>query len=103
MYPALYVADQIEKNGARVRCHATTRSPIEVYEEADYPLHVRYELPGLYEKDRRTFLYDIGNYDRVLIVTDACAGERVGTQALIRALVQAHAAENNKIYMVRWC
>lgn len=103
MYPALYVADQIEKNGARVRFHATTRSPIEVYEEADYPLHVRYELPGLYEKDRRTFLYDIGNYDRVFIVTDACAGERVGTQALIRALVQAHAAENNKIYMVRWC
>lgn len=99
MYPALYVARQIEKSGAQVFFHATTRSPIEVYEEADYPFHVRYELPSLYDKNRRTFLYDIDRYDLVLIVTDACGSDTEG----LDALAQAVAYNNHKIYIVRWC
>ncbi len=99
MYPALYVARQIEKSGAQVFFHATTRSPIEVYEEADYPFHVRYELPSLYDKNRRTFLYDIDRYDLVLIVTDACGSDTEG----LDALAQAVAYNNHKIYVVRWC
>lgn len=99
MYPALYAADQIARSGAYVRFHATTRSPIEVYQEADYPLHERYELPSLYEKDRRTFLYDIGKFDLALIITDAPCLQRRG----VDALVQAAAFYNDKIYVVRWC
>lgn len=99
MYPALYVAKQIEACGAQVFFHATTRSPIEVYEEADYPFHVRYELPSLYDKSRRTFLYDIGAYDLALIVTDACGEDATGAEALVKAV----AFSNHKIYIVRWC
>lgn len=98
MYPALVAADQIAQNGAEVWFHATTRSPIEVYEEEAYPLHVRYELPSLYDKSRRTFVYDIGAYDTVLIITDAHNTEREGIDALIRAV----SAENNKICVVKW-
>ena len=39
--------------------------------EKEYPLHSRYELNSLYDSDRRTFIYDIGKYDKVLIVTNS--------------------------------
>lgn len=98
MYPALVTADRIAQNGAQVWFHATTRSPIEVYEEEEYPLHVRYELPSLYDKFRRTFVYDLGTYDVVLIITDAHNTEREGLDALI----QAAAVNNSRIYVIRW-
>ena len=70
-----------------------------MYQEEDYPLHERYELPSLYEKDRRTFLYDIGKFDLVLVITDAYCLQRIGVEALVRAA----AINNDKIYVVRWC
>lgn len=99
MYPALAAADQMARNGAEAWFHATTRSPIEVYEEEEYPLHVRYELPSLYNKNRKTFVYDLGVYDAVVIITDAHNAEREGLDALIRAV----AVHNDNIYIVRWC
>lgn len=98
MYPALFVAEQIAKGGASVWFHATTRSPIEVFGEGQYPLHVRYELPSLYDKGRRTFVYDIGAYDAVLAITDAHHDGREGIDGLVRAL----AVKNDRIYVVRW-
>lgn len=97
MYPALFAAAQIEKNGANVRFHASTRSPIAVYKEDAYPLHVRYELQSPYEQQRRTFLYDIGVYDSVLIFTDAQTDI-----SECDALCQAVAVNNKNIYLVRW-
>ena len=44
MFPALYIGRKMEKEGAEVRCHSTTRSPIAVSLEKEYPLHSRYEL-----------------------------------------------------------
>lgn len=99
MYPALVTADRIARNGAEAWFYATTRSPIEVYEEEQYPLHVRYEMPSLYDKNRRTFVYDLGAYDTVLIMTDAQKAEREGLDALIRAA----AVKNDRIYAARWC
>ncbi|OYP43625.1 hypothetical protein CG709_04360 [Lachnotalea glycerini] len=39
MYPALFVADKMERSGLRVKFHATTRSPITVSSEDSYPLN----------------------------------------------------------------
>ncbi len=97
MYPALFCARMIEEAGANVWFHATTRSPIAVFNEAQYPLHTRYELPSLYEKERRTFLYEIRAYDHVLILTDAPKKERAGIEALVRA-----AAACNQEFSVVW-
>ena len=99
MYPALWAASQIAQFGCEVRFHATTRSPIEVYEEDGYPLHARYELLSLYDKNRRTFIYDLAAYDAVLIMTDAHGEEREG----IDSLVQAAAQFSRNIFMIRWC
>lgn len=97
MYPALRIGREFEKQGKEVFCHSTTRSPIAVSSEADYPLHNRYELKSLYDDERRTFLYDIGAYDVVYIVTDALENG-LG----LRSLVNALQLKNNRIVLVRW-
>ena len=99
MFPALYVAEKIQKSGCDVRCHATTRSPIAVSSEESYPLHVRYELRSLYDKERVTFLYDIASYDVVLVITDAPKEEVEGKNTLLHALQ----TKNENIILVRWC
>lgn len=99
MYPALFVGGKLEEAGNQVFSHSTTRSPITVSGEAEYPLHERYELVSLYERERRTFLYDIGLYDEVLIITDApCVRE--GVCSLVNAIASCG---NRNIYLVRWC
>ncbi|EOS24514.1 hypothetical protein C806_02025 [Lachnospiraceae bacterium 3-1] len=100
MYPALYTAWRVEGLGNRVKCHATTRSPIVVSQNPKYPLHERYELISLYEDDRTTYLYDLAHYDLVLILTDAKPGKEWGVASLGRALA---AWGNEEIYLVRWC
>ncbi len=99
MYPALYVAQRLEEKGVEVRSHATTRSPIAVSLEPEYPLHVRYELRSLYDRDRVTFVYDIDAYDVVLVITDACSQEREGLCSLVNALHE----KNKTIFCIRWC
>lgn len=64
----------------------------------EYPLHSRYELKSLYDPDRRTFIYDIGKYDKVLIVTDS--PEIKESQ---ETLINAVRMQNKDITVVRWC
>lgn len=98
MFPVLYIGRQLEKEGNSVRCHSTTRSPIVVSLEREYPLHSRYELKSLYDPDRRTFLYDIEKYDKVFVITDSPEIEE-GQRTLINALQNY----NDDITVVRWC
>lgn len=98
MYPAIYVAEQLEKSGCHTLCHATTRSPIVVSGEQTYPLHTRYELRSFYDKERVTYIYDLQKYDLVLVITDAKSGE--GEDTLLHALQQQG---NKNITVIRWC
>ncbi len=98
MYPSLYVAEQLQQKGVEVWNHATTRSPIAVSSEPEYPLHERYELRSLYDKDRVTFVYDIAAYDTVLVVTDAPKEQKEGLNSLVNALKR----KNKKIFCIRW-
>lgn len=99
MYPALLTGYEIEKMGCVVRCHSTTRSPIAVSTEEEYPLHCRYELRSLYDPDRKTFIYDLENYDRVIVMTDAALASLKGLETLIYALRM----KNENITVIRWC
>lgn len=101
MYPALFVGRCLERKGYEVRSHSTTRSPIAVSSENDYPLHCRYELKSLYDAERRTFIYDIGKYDEVFVVTDAriTSDANPGLSTLLGAL----SMHNSRITVVRWC
>lgn len=120
MYPALFVGARVEKFGCKVRSHSTTRSPIEVckmankkeiiehgrnsekqidYDNDTYPVHVRYELCSLYDDNRKTFIYDIDSYDKVLILTDSHYNGEAGINSLVNAL----SLKNDDIYLIRWC
>ncbi len=99
MYPALFVGRKLEEMGNEVRCHSTTRSPIAVSKNETYPLHSRYELKSLYDMQRTTYLYDIGMYDSVIVITDADCEGSSGLYSLIQAL----SIKNSNIILVRWC
>ncbi len=100
MYPAIYTASVMEDAGCLVRCHATTRSPIAVSTEAEYPLHERYELHSLYDEERRTFLYDLKKYDRVAVLTDSRPTSERGIRDLCCVLAECG---NTDIHVIRWC
>jgi len=99
MYPAIFVASQLEKLGYNTKCHSTTRSPIAVSSNQEYPLHERYQLRSMYNEDRTTFIYNLKKYDRVIIVTDAPDSESKGARELVAALKMK---DNKNIQLFRW-
>lgn len=101
MFPAMLLGSYIERegHGVRVRFHATTRSPIEISDDKDYPLNRRAPLYSLYEKNRRTFIYNLCSYDYVIIATDAMPIQSQGINSLIGALDEAG---NKEIAVVQW-
>ncbi len=48
MYPALILGQELERTGALVKCHATTRSPIGVCQDAAYPIHSGFKLHSFF-------------------------------------------------------
>ncbi len=99
MYPGFVVAKKLEEMALTVCFHATTRSPITVSSESSYPLHTRYELESLYDKKRKTFIYDLCKYDCVLVITDAFAPKIEGLDTLLAAL---SVSGNKEIYVIQW-
>ena len=99
MYPGLAVGAFLEHMGKTVRFHATTRSPIAICSGEDYPLKMRYELDSLYEEGRKTFIYNLKRYDRVVILTDAADVCKSGLESLLSAL---KAVGNDDVTVIGW-
>ena len=101
MFPGLLLGKRLEelRPELTVRFHATTRSPIEVSLHGEYPLHTRYPLESLYQRGRRTFVYDLDRYDLVLIVTDADPINERGLVSLVGALERCG---NSNIKLIQW-
>ncbi len=72
MYPALILGQTIENQNiaGAVYSHATTRSPIGICSKNGYPIFEGYKIHSFYDTERETYIYDIAQYDIVLIVTD---------------------------------
>ena len=73
MYPVIYAADKIQTMYPEKHCyvHATSRSPIAAFRQEGYPIYSREEVVSFYEKDRNVFLYNLRQYDNVIVLTDA--------------------------------
>lgn len=99
MYPAIYTAYEIEKQGCRVKCQSTTRSPIMVSLDKNYPLHQRFELKSPYEEKRKTFIYDVKKYDKVIVITDAPESR----EEIFTLTDTLRHVGNTDIDVVRWC
>ena len=100
MYSAVVLGYVLRKAGiaGEVRVHATTRSPIVASGSKDYPLFHRYKLRSLYDPERRTYIYNLKKYDKVIIVTDTPAFPE-GASDLICAL---DSAGNEDILLAGW-
>ena len=88
MFPGMLLGKMLEQqlNIPDVRFHATTRSPIEISLDQEYPLHNRAPLESFYEQERKTFIYNLRKYDRVIIVTDSNLKNTEGVHSVLSAL-----------------
>ena len=89
MYPPLTVGSIWEKrfgNQKQIFCHATTRSPIAIGDFPGYPVRSGYMLPGMYDENRPTYLYNLSAYDLAVVLTDSHLAPKVSRQALAEIL-----------------
>ena len=86
MYVPMKVASYM---GQDVWYHATTRSPIYVYDAPDYPITARYRIAG----DVEHYIYNVAHYDDVFIMV-----ERQPTEAELKELVKPFSAQH--VYVV---
>ncbi len=93
MYPAIILGESIEKHiEAEVYTHSTTRSPIGICKDEGYPITSGYKIKSLYDHERVNFIYNLGKYDLVIIVTDSVQESSIDEHELISALYK----EGNK-------
>ncbi len=70
MLPAIITGKILESNGAKVFTHSTTRSPIGIGNQKNYPIVEGYQLKSFYDAERVTFIYNLDYYDAILIISD---------------------------------
>lgn len=90
MYPALCLGERLERLGAEVCCHATTRSPIGLCDVPGYPIRSGWKLPSFYEEERTTYVYNLREYDTVIVVSDTKKTDLRAIQALASVLTCKH-------------
>lgn len=90
MYPALRLGEKLERLGAEVCCHATTRSPIGLCDAPGYPIRSGWKLPSFYEEERTTYVYNLREYDTVIILSDTKKTDLRAIQALASVLTCKH-------------
>lgn len=90
MYPALRLGEKLERLGAEVCCHATTRSPIGLCDAPGYPIRSGWKLPSFYEEERTTYVYNLREYDTVIVLSDTKKTDLRAIQALASILTCKH-------------
>ena len=80
MLPAIIAAQNFS-----ALTHSTTRSPIGICQNADYPINSGFKLRSFYDSMRTTFIYNLKHYDSAIIITDS-ENFSAGLQDLTAAL-----------------
>lgn len=84
MLPAIVAGKKLEENFS-VFTHSTTRSPIGICKNKNYPIREGFKLRSFYDSTRTTFIYNLKRYDAAIIVTDS-ENFSAGLEDLISAL-----------------
>lgn len=107
MYPALKLGAVLENMGQNyhVCCHATTRSPIGVCTDENYPIISGYKLKSFYDINRPTYIYNLCAYDVVIVVADTSAKDFSALESLAGALQNK---EETQLFYIQggknvWC
>ena len=93
MYPAIMLGRLLESEGAEVYTHSTTRSPIGISDAYGYPIWNGYRLRSVYDSRRNTYIYDVGEYRNVYVVTDSREDANPGIRDIASALWQEGSRE----------
>lgn len=97
MLPAITAGNILEKN-FEVFTHSTTRSPIGISAEKNYPIRAGFKLKSFYDETRTTFIYNLKKYDAAIILTD---GEKNFENAAKNLIAALQANDCGKIIFVR--
>lgn len=71
MLPAIIAGFKLEQANFSVFTHSTTRSPIGISLEENYPIRTGFKLKSFYDSTRTTYIYNLRTYDAAIIMTDS--------------------------------
>lgn len=97
MLPAIIAGNRLEQANFSVLTHSTTRSPIGICNDENYPINSGFKLRSFYDSARNTYIYNLKRYDAAIIMTDS-QNFSPGLDDLISAL-NIHGVD--KIFIVR--
>ncbi|MDE7195082.1 MAG: phosphoribosyltransferase [Oscillospiraceae bacterium] len=93
--PPVVFGKTLSNRGCRVTVHGVTRSPMLPSDEGAYAVRSRAALKSLYDPRRRVFIYNVGNADVSIIITDAEEPDESAVELLCGAL-------SGRVILVRW-
>ena len=85
MLPAIIAGYRLELENFSVFTHSTTRSPIGISKNKNYPIQEGFKLRSFYDETRTTYIYNLKRYETAIIITNA-ENFSVGLADLITAL-----------------
>lgn len=94
MFPAIRAAFIIEeKSGIKAYCHATTRSPISIGSDMDYPIRSGFAIGSFYEDERVNYIYNIRHYDAAVVISDSICPS-AGAVNILDGILKKHGISN---------
>ena len=99
MYPSILAANLLEHRfGFNAYCHSTTRSPVCISNEEDYPMQNGYKICSLYDVNRVNYIYNLCKYDMAIIISDAKNPDPQAL-AMLDAVLASHSIEKRFYFM----
>lgn len=86
MLPAIITGKILETHGYNVVTHSTTRSPIGIGYQNNYPITEGYQIKSFYDVNRTTYIYNLKYYDLVLVISDVETWQTESVKSLVAAL-----------------
>ncbi|MBR2179337.1 MAG: phosphoribosyltransferase domain-containing protein [Selenomonadaceae bacterium] len=86
MLPAIITGKILEDKGYKVLTHSSTRSPIGITQQNDYPITEGYQLRSFYDVNRITYIYNLKYYDLILVISDVGYWHTESVNSLLTAL-----------------
>lgn len=99
MYPSIFAATILEKRFRfNAYCHSTTRSPVCIGTDEDYPMQNGYKICSLYDVDRVNYIYNLRKYDMAIVISDAKNPDPKAL-AMLDAVLENHGTEKRYYFM----
>ena len=86
MLPAIITGKILETHDYNAVTHSTTRSPISISSQNNYPITEGYQIRSFYDVNRTTYIYNLKYYDLVIVISDVETWQTESVKSLVAAL-----------------